>query len=233
MSPFSLFFIDLRTDPGRERVDALAGFGGDREDLHAGVALPRELRDLVQVKIKIRKHVRLVDDHCAAALEDERVFERLVVSLGDGQDHQIQMRAGVKFCRTDKIADILQNDEIQPLRSKLPQTLAGHGGVEMAHAARVQLNDLRAGARDGVRVDVGVDIRLHHAHAQRLLQQRQQAQQRRRFSGAGRGHQIDEAGALRAQLGAKGRGLCVVIGKDALLDFNDAVTIHATPPVFV
>ena len=143
------------------------------------------------------------------------------------------MRAGVKFRRTDKIADILPTDEIQSLRSKLPQTLAGHGGVEMAHAARVQLNDLRAGARDGVRVDVGVDIRLHHAHAQRPLQQRQQAQQRRRFSGAGRGHQIDETGALRAQLGAKGRGLRVVIGKDALLDLNDAVAIHATPPVFV
>ena len=62
-------------------------------------------------------------------------------------------------------------------------------------------------------------------------QERQQAQQRRRFAGAGRGHQIDEISALRAQLGAKRRSLCVVIGKDALFDFNDAVTIHAIPPL--
>lgn len=197
-----------------------------------GLALPCKFRDLVQIKIKIRKHIRLVDDHCAAALKDERVFERLVVALGNRKNHQIQMCAGVKFRRTDKIADILQNDEIQSLRTKLLQTLAGHGGVEMAHAARVQLNDLRAGVRDGVRIDVGVDIRLHHAHAQRSLQQRQQAQQRRRLAGAGRGHQIDEISALRAQLGAKRRSLCVVIGKDALFDFDDAVTIHAIPPLF-
>ena len=36
-----------------------------------------------------------------------------------------------------------------------------------------------------------------------------------------------------SRTGAKGRGLRVVIGKDALLDLNDAVAIHATPPVFV
>ena len=54
--------------------------------------------------------------------------------------------------------------QIEPRRVQLLQPLAGHPGVKVAHAARVQLDDLRAGARDGVRVDVGVDIRLHHAH---------------------------------------------------------------------
>ncbi len=196
-----------------------------------GVAPPRKRGDLVQIEIKIRQDVDLIDDHRAAGLEDERVFERLVVPLRDGEDHQVQMRAGVKFRRTDKIANVLQNDQVEPRRVQLLQPLTGHPGVEMAHAARVQLDDLRAGARDGVRVDVGVDIRLHHAHAQLPLQQRQQTQKRRRLAGAGRGHQVDEICALCVQLAAQPLRRSVVVRKDTLLDLNDTIPIHAVPPV--
>ena len=113
------------------------------------------------------------------------------MALRDGEDHQIQMCAGVEFRRTDQISHIFQNDEIQPLRSKLEKALAGHGRVEMAHAAGVELNDTRAGARYGVGVHVGVNVGLHHAYAERFLQQRDQTRQRRRFPGAGRGHEVD------------------------------------------
>ena len=36
--------------------------------------------------------------------------------LRDGENHQIQMRAGVEFRRADEIADVLQNDQVEPRR---------------------------------------------------------------------------------------------------------------------
>ena len=113
------------------------------------------------------------------------------MALRDGENHQIQMCAGVEFRWTDQIAHIFQNDEIQPLQPELAKALAGHGRVEMAHAAGVELDDLCAGLLDSRGVNVGVNVGLHDADAELVLQRGNSRLQGRGLAGAGGGHEVD------------------------------------------
>ena len=83
-----------------------------------------------------------------------------------GKDHRVFHRTGVELRRANEVADVLEHDEIQLVRPDLAQPLLGHARVEVAHAARVQLDGLHARLADRPRVDVRVNVRLHHAHAQ-------------------------------------------------------------------
>ena len=54
-------------------------------------------------------------------------------------------------------------------------------------------------------------------------QERQQAQQRRRLAGAGRGHQVQQKRSVLLELHAKACGLTVVVGEDALFHLDDLI----------
>ena len=42
--------------------------------------------DLFQIKVKIGQNVNLIDDQCVANLEDQRVFQGLVVPFRHGEN---------------------------------------------------------------------------------------------------------------------------------------------------
>ena len=152
--------------------------------------------------------------------------------LRDGEDHRVFHRTGVELRRANEVADVLEHDEIQLVRPDLAQPLLGHARVEVAHAARVQLDGLHARLADRPRVDVRVNVRLHHAHAQLAPQALDRTQERRRLAAAGRGHQVQQERPLLSQRRANARRLAVVVGKDALLDLDNLVFFHTKLPQF-
>jgi len=57
-------------------------------------------------------HVDLVEDDGVGYLEHPRVFERLVIAFGHGENHHLDVFTQIKVRRTHKIADVLDEDEV-------------------------------------------------------------------------------------------------------------------------
>lgn len=96
--------------------------------------------NLFQIKIKIWQNVNFVDDKCVADLKNKRVFQRLVMPLRHGKDHGVLYRARIKFRGAHKISHIFKDGNIHILDSHASQSLPGHVGVKVTHAAGVELN---------------------------------------------------------------------------------------------
>ena len=78
---------------------------------------------------------------CPAEFDTGAVKNAMILSAsGSRKDHRVLHRAGIKFRRANEIAHILQHNEIQALRPDLPQALLGHPGIQVAHAAGMQLD---------------------------------------------------------------------------------------------
>ena len=60
--------------------------------------------------------VDFIDQDNLADLEHQRIFEGLVIALGNGENLNVDTGAGVILCRADKISDILQKNQIEILR---------------------------------------------------------------------------------------------------------------------
>ena len=150
--------------------------------------------------------------------------------LGDGEDHRVLHSAGVKLRRADKIADVLEDREVDVLRAETLEALLGHARVEVAHAAGVELDDLRAGLFDRGGVHVGVDVGLHHADAKLVLQRGDGRLEGRGLAGAGGAHQIQQEDLVLLELRAQLVGLPVVVFKNALFDFQYAIAFHIRSP---
>ena len=184
------------------------------------------LHHLVHVEVEIGQHVDLVDDQSVAHREDQGVFQGLVVALRHGEDHGVLHGAGIELRRAHQIAHILQHHQVQVLRPQLLQALLRHAGVQVAHAAGVQLDGADPCARHGGGVHVGVDVGLHNADAQLILQPLHGAQQGGGLAAAGGGHQIQQKGPLALQLLADPVRLPVIIGENAFLYLDDLVLVH-------
>lgn len=153
--PFLRFF----QQPRGKRIDALAGARGYRKYLCVRVPAQDIAAALFKVKIEIRHDVYLVDYHCITYRKHQRVFQRLIVSLRNGQYHRVLHGARIELGWTNKIADIFKYRKVDIIRTKSGESLTRHVRIKMAHTAGMQLYHLRAGAFDGARVaeDCGVD----------------------------------------------------------------------------
>ena len=103
----------------------------------------------------------------------------------------------------------------------------------MAHAAGVELDGLDAGGRNGSCVHVRVDVCLHDADFQVILQRLNEPGQGCGLSRAGGGHQIEKINALLFQFGAKPVCLRIVVGKDTLPDLQYPYGSHRIVPFWL
>ena len=93
-------------------LDTGTGESRDRDDLCMLIERRNIFLQLLQVKIKNLLGIDLVYQDAVRHLEHQRVFERFVVTLRDTEDHNFQIRTGVKLSRTDKISHILKENQI-------------------------------------------------------------------------------------------------------------------------
>ena len=182
----------------------------------------------IEIEIEVGRHVDFVHQQHIADGEHQRVLQGLVVALGNGEDHGVFHGAGVELGGADEVANVLQNGEIYVLGAEAFQTLLGHAGVQVAHAAGVELDDLHAAGGDGGGVHVGVDVRFHDADAHIVFQRLDGGHQSGGLAGAGGAHQVQQESLLLLQLLAQLVRLAVVRLKNALFDFQYAVFIHGS-----
>ena len=118
----------------------------------------------IHVKIESRSHVDLVEQLRAGVLEDARVLDRLVVALGHRKNHDGQVLAQVKVDWADQVTHVFDKDDVDVLKAhRLVERVDGlhdHVALEMAQAARIDLDGGHAGFLHGDGVDVRGDIAL-------------------------------------------------------------------------
>ena len=179
------------------------------------------------VEIEVGDHVHLVDDDEVADGEHEGVFEGFVVAFGHGENHGVAGCAGVELGGTDQVADVFEDNEIDLVKVEVVETLSGHLRIEVAHAAGMQLDGVHAGfLLDLAGIYVAVDVGLHHGHANFVLYPVNQLDKGAGLATAGRRHQVEEEHSFGFQLVAERVGIFLVLGKDALLDFDDFHFVH-------
>ena len=205
--------------PLGEFLNPFAGLGADGDDGGFGIAHMHILLAFCKVEIEVWHHVGLVHEHKVADREHKGIFEWLVVPFRHGQDHGIAATPGIELGRTDQVAHILQDYQIQAVQRHVVQALAGHFSIEMAHPSSMELDGFDAGGfLDLHGIHIGVDIRLHHRHAQFIFYQIQCAYESGGLAASGRRHQIKEEYSLVFQLFTEIVRIKVIVGEDALLD---------------
>ena len=148
------------------------------------------------------------------------------MTLGNGEDHRVLDGARVKLRRAYEVADIFEYRKVNVLGSESFKALLGHACVQVAHAAGVQLDDLRAGLGDRVRVNIGVYIRFHYADAHFVLQGRNSCLERGSLARAGGRHEVEEECFFLFQLLSELIRFPVVIFKYAFFDLQYSEAFH-------
>ena len=148
------------------------------------------------------------------------------MAFGNGEDHGVLHRAGVKLSRTHQIAHIFQHHQVQVFGAQALQPLARHIGVQMAHTAGMKLDHTHTCLLNGRSIHVGINVSFHHAHFQLIFYPLNGAFQRGRLAAAGGRHEIQQKGALGLELTAQLCRIRVIICKNALFDFDHFEWFH-------
>ena len=88
-------------------LKALAGFGGNLENLTVGIQLFDVAAAGFDVKVKVRGNINLVDDDGVHLREHQRILEGLVVAFRDAENLDREYGTRVKFGGAHEIADVL------------------------------------------------------------------------------------------------------------------------------
>ena len=157
---------------------------------------------------KIRPCVCFVDQNRLCHLEHQRVLQRLIISLRNREDFNIQGRSYVLFCRAHEISDILKKKEIKFfLLSRLVclrlqdavQCLPCHLRRHRTLTAGVYLNGANSGSGHFLCIHRRINVCLHHADSVSILQHPGRAQKDRCFPGPRRCHYIQQQDPLPFQ----------------------------------
>ena len=104
--------MDFVKEPIGKGFDVFACLGADGNHLRFGIAHVDILLAFLEIEIKVRHDIYLVDNHRIANAEHQGIFEGFVVPFGHREDHGVLDSACIKLSRTNEIADILQDNEV-------------------------------------------------------------------------------------------------------------------------
>ena len=184
----------------------------------------------VDVEGHVREQVGLGHHDARGVLEHLRILERLVLALGDGEEHDHFLLAEIPVCRAHQVADVF--DDEQP---RSPQV----DGVERReHLQRIEVarasgdhgaDEPRGVLREAIRVVLRLHVARDHRDVQLLAERREGALEQRRLPGARRRDEVDRRDVVRRQQRPHlGRDL-VVARHDALANLNRPDGHHRSP----
>ena len=162
--------LDLPDEPIAPGIHALALARAHGKPRRLRIEVIECLSIPIHVKIESRGHVDLIEQLCAGVLEDARVLDGLVVALGHRENHDGQVLAQVKVDRADQVAHIFDKDDVDVLQAdglvERIDSLHNHVALEVAQAARVDLDGGHAGFLHGDGIDIRGNIALDDGTAQ-------------------------------------------------------------------
>ena len=162
--------LDLPDEPIAPGIHALALARAHGKPRRLRIEVIECLSIPIHVKIESRGHVDLIEQLRAGVLEDARVLDGLVVALGHRENHDGQVLTQVKVDRADQVAHVFDKDDVDVFQThslvKRVNGLHDHVALEVAQAARVDLDGGHAGFLHGDGVDIRGDIALDDGTAQ-------------------------------------------------------------------
>src|ERR1035441_2897715 len=204
-------------------VEALPGLGRRLNDPRIGGDAPDVGQCRVAVVTAGLGEIDLADEDHVRRLEHGRILQRLVFALGDRQQHDAQVLAQIVGGRTNEVADILDDQEVEVFQVKGLQGAAHHFRFEMADGAGGDLHDGGAGLAQPLRVVVGREVAYDHAGLQLRPQLPHALADKGGLARAGGGKKVQHQQAARAEEAAVALGEAVVLFENCTAHFDGSV----------
>ena len=118
-----------------------------------------------------------------------------------------QVEAG----RAHQVTDILDEHEIQTVQLQVMQGIVHHVGIQVAGAARGDLDRLHATLADPAGIVLGLEVTLDDGDGEFLAQGIDGGLEQGGFTSAGGGHQVDGQYAVLVEVLAVVRGRMIVL----------------------
>jgi len=118
----------------------------------------------LDIKVGIGLQVDLVDEYHIGGLEQQRILEGLVVALGNAGYTDTQMLAQQELGGADQIADIVDDNGLDPFQIKLRQGMLDHIGLQMAGALGVELDGADTDLLHALGILGGIEVALDDGH---------------------------------------------------------------------
>lgn len=201
-------------------LHAVAVPGGYLEDNDSGVYPARVFPALFKIKIGVRQQIGFVEQHDGGVMEHLRVFERFILTFGDGEDDHLVVLTKVKGGRADQVADIFYHQQIQVVEVKIIGAVHYHVGIQMAAGTGVDLAYRYSGRGDAPGIVVGLLVPLDDGKMELVRQLPQGTFKQGRLAGAGGTDQIQDENPLFPEQRAVEARQAVVFAQDIFLDGN-------------
>ena len=151
------------------------------------------------IYLEQRQQIDLGDDHAIRLMKHHRVLQRLVLALGDTYQHDLVVLAKGELRRTDQVADILDQQQVEGGKLQRLQTGGHQVGVEVTGASGGDCHYGHALSTELLGVELRGHVTLDDRTVEVALHRRQRARQQRRLAGARAAHQVEAANARRIQ----------------------------------
>ncbi len=175
----------------------------------------------------MRQQIGFIEQHQIGRREHIRIFERLVLALRDGENHDLMRLAEIESGGTHQIPDILDEERRALFQRQRLERMTDHMGVEVTSLARVDLYRRRACLTNALGVIRRLLIALDHRHWNFTEKIIDCAHQQRRLAGSGARNEIQREHTLRRKERPILARIGVILGQDVPFDADDPFLGHA------
>jgi len=125
--------------PVQPLAHAVAACGRGEDHFDGGIDAPGVLDALRHVETDMGQQVDLIDDHQRRSGEHVRILERLVVTLGHRENHDLGGLAQVPQRGADQVADIFDEQQCSGIMAVMCICVKIEVRKSFAHHLRVQV----------------------------------------------------------------------------------------------
>ena len=150
------------SEPFRQSLARLAGYSND---VDVAVDAAGILFGDANIEWHVGQQIDLVQDQQLRLEKDRGVFERLVFSLRDAENHKFCRFAQIVARRTDEVADVFDQQQIDVLQTPIEKGPFDHAGIEMACAAGGNLLHRKPKPGQPFRVVFRLDVPGENGHS--------------------------------------------------------------------
>src|SRR5271157_1429199 len=172
----------------------------------------------------VGQQVNLGQQHQLRLEENRRILKRLVFAFGGAQQNDLCVFSEIVAGRTDQVADIFDNQQVEIFELPVFKVFTDHLGVKVAGAAGGNLLHRKSKPRQAFRIIFGLQIAGKHSNPRALVHALERALQQRGFTRAG---SADEVEAQNSNLPV---AFPQLFGQDLVLVQNLLFNFYAVHP---
>src|SRR5471030_3015634 len=117
-------------EPVVPAVKAVSSPSADVEHLDAWVDRGEVAQEEIQVEVEVREQIELVDQDQLDGSKHHRVLQGLLFAFGDRVDHDAVMGTNVELGRTDKVANVLDEEQVHGGQVERGENRGHHRSVQ-------------------------------------------------------------------------------------------------------